>query len=157
MSAPAPAWPGFTARPLPRGIEGKWDAVKAERIADPTVGQPDPPRSVNAWVNRHVAYAADPRDRWQGPAETLRLGTGDCEDYAILKRAILLARGWPANRLALVVGHDLARRQGHALLWADGLALDCLADDPIPLADLAGLFVPQWAFGEAAWAYEATP
>jgi len=150
----APAWPGYTLRQLPRGLEAKWEAVKAERIPDPTTDQPNPPLSVNAWVNRAIAYAADPRDHWQGPIETLRRKTGDCEDYAILKRAILIARGWPASRLALVVGDDLIRRQAHALLWADGQLWDSLSDHPIMPAELAGDFIPHFAFGLAAWAYE---
>ena len=46
------------------------------------------------WVHENIAYVTDMEsqgtsNRWQTPYETLRLGTGDCEDMAILLASIL--------------------------------------------------------------------
>jgi predicted transglutaminase-like cysteine proteinase len=53
---------------------------------------------VNFDVNLTITYLGEGSvDNWQRPAETLKLGTGDCEDYAILKIAILRAYGIDAR------------------------------------------------------------
>jgi hypothetical protein len=40
------------------------------------------------WMNKYIDYKADldnfKLDDWQSPQETIRKGTGDCEDFAIL-------------------------------------------------------------------------
>lgn len=55
-------------------------------------------------------------DYWATPNETLRHMAGDCEDVAILKMALLLRLGIPADQMFLTVGYDLAFRTGHAVL-----------------------------------------
>lgn len=55
-------------------------------------------------------------DYWATPNETLRHLAGDCEDVAILKMALLLRLGVPAEQMFLTVGYDLAFRTGHAVL-----------------------------------------
>ena len=55
-------------------------------------------------------------DRWMPASETLARGRGDCEDYAIAKRALLRAAGIPDRDLYLVVLKDLTRRADHAVL-----------------------------------------
>ncbi|MCC2601889.1 transglutaminase-like cysteine peptidase [Sphingopyxis yananensis] len=55
-------------------------------------------------------------DYWATPNETLRHMAGDCEDVAILKRALLLRLGIAADQMFLTVGYDLAFRTGHAVL-----------------------------------------
>lgn len=57
---------------------------------------------VNARINRAIRYTPDEGDHWQTPVETLSLGQGDCEDYAIAKLAALLAAGWRADDVRLV-------------------------------------------------------
>jgi predicted transglutaminase-like cysteine proteinase len=44
---------------------------------------------VNRKVNKIIRYTPDNEDRWQTPQQTLALGKGDCEDYAILKMDLL--------------------------------------------------------------------
>jgi predicted transglutaminase-like cysteine proteinase len=143
-----PAWPGYKA--LPCRSEPKWDAIKADRIPDPI---PNEPVSLNGWVNQAIVYKPDRVDHWQGPAETLRLGTGDCEDLAILKRAVLLARGWPRDRLFVVIGHDLVARSDHAVLLAGETVWDCRADGLIKPAELSSVFLPRFAYGEGSWVF----
>ena len=77
--------------------------------------------AVNAYVNGRVRFVDDSvqfgvGDRWMAPSETLGRGRGDCEDYAIAKRAMLRAAGIADNDLYLVVLKDLTRRADHAVL-----------------------------------------
>ena len=77
--------------------------------------------AVNAYVNARVHFVDDSvqfgvGDRWMSPAETLGRGRGDCEDYAIAKRAMLRAAGMADKDLYLVVLRDLTRRADHAVL-----------------------------------------
>jgi len=51
--------------------------------------------ALRQWVQAHVSYRSDKEihgvsNYWQLPAETLELGTGDCEDFAIAGAAVLL-------------------------------------------------------------------
>ena len=39
---------------------------------------------IGDWIHWEIEFVADDGDYWQSPSETLRLGTGDCEDMAIL-------------------------------------------------------------------------
>ncbi|MEO6114245.1 MAG: transglutaminase-like cysteine peptidase [Sphingomicrobium sp.] len=77
--------------------------------------------AVNAYVNARVRFVDDSvqfgvGDRWMAPSETLGRGRGDCEDYAIAKRALLRVAGVADNDLYLVVLKDLTRRADHAVL-----------------------------------------
>jgi len=70
---------------------------------------------VNDLVNRAIAPVTD-RDLY-GVAEmwTYPLDRGDCEDYVLLKRRVLLERGWPASALLITVVRD-TNGDGHAVL-----------------------------------------
>ena len=68
----------------------------------------------NKVINLRIKYLADPADDWQQPSTTLARGTGDCEDYAILKMAMLAAIGFPRNKMALVLGEIAAMPQNEA-------------------------------------------
>jgi predicted transglutaminase-like cysteine proteinase len=57
-------------------------------------------------------------DVWSAPTETLAAGKGDCEDYAIVKIAVLRAAGMDAADLRLVVVRDQATNEGHAIAAA---------------------------------------
>ncbi|HEU0309754.1 MAG TPA: transglutaminase-like cysteine peptidase [Sphingomicrobium sp.] len=77
--------------------------------------------AVNSYVNARVRFVDDRvqfgvADRWMAPAETLTRGRGDCEDFALAKRAMLRAAGVPEKDLYLVVLKDLSRRADHAVL-----------------------------------------
>ncbi|MFL6739109.1 MAG: transglutaminase-like cysteine peptidase [Sphingomicrobium sp.] len=102
--------------------------------------------AVNGYVNARVRFVDDRiqfgvADRWQMPSETLSHGRGDCEDFAIAKRAMLRAAGVPERDLYLVVLKDLSRRADHAVLVvrAGGrfLVLDNGTDRIVDSADVA--------------------
>jgi hypothetical protein len=100
-------------------------------------------RGWNGHVNDTVRYLAEAPgvDIWQTPAVTLTRRTGDCEDIAILKYALLAASGVPEQCLRIVVGQikSIAGNQDHAwlALFRDGAwqALDCKFDPVIAVAD----------------------
>lgn len=61
------------------------------------------------WVASHISYRYDKDvhsvdNYWQLPSETLALGTGDCEDFAILLCSLLRAYGVPADQVYVAVG-----------------------------------------------------
>ncbi|MBN9671089.1 transglutaminase-like cysteine peptidase [Roseibium aggregatum] len=76
---------------------------------------------VNYMVNRLVAYRQDGRlwqkpEYWASPAETLERRAGDCEDYAILKYALLRDLGIADEDMRIVVLRDTAAKRHHAVL-----------------------------------------
>jgi predicted transglutaminase-like cysteine proteinase len=71
---------------------------------------------INRQVNRTIEPLSDidhwgVLDQWDYPAD----GKGDCEDYALLKRKILLEQGFPRQALLVTVVRD-QRGEGHAVL-----------------------------------------
>ncbi|WP_182911949.1 transglutaminase-like cysteine peptidase [Sphingomonas cavernae] len=109
---------------------------------------------VNSWVNHRVAYvdeASRRGDHWSLPSETLLRGRGDCEDYALAKRAMLLALGVDARSLFLVVVRDLVRRRDHAILVVPGdrgaVILDNASNRILSATDAAG-YRPIFSFAD---------
>lgn len=76
---------------------------------------------VNSLVNQFLIYEEDDvqynqLDYWATASQTLQSGRGDCEDFAILKYALLRKLGIPAESLSLVVLKDNDRGLYHAVL-----------------------------------------
>ncbi len=60
------------------------------------------------WVRENIAYASDDEgDYWQSTQETLDMGTGDCEDQAILLSSVITALGGSA-RVNIIENHAFA-------------------------------------------------
>ena len=85
---------------------------------------------VNRRVNATIQPATD--EELYGITEhwTLPVDRGDCEDYALLKRQILLQRGWPSSALLLTVVRD-ERGDGHAVLTARTTQGDYILDNKV--------------------------
>ncbi len=71
---------------------------------------------VNKWVNETVKPLSDldhwgVAERWSYPDD----GYGDCEDYVLLKRRMLIQAGWPREALLVTVVRD-ANDDAHAVL-----------------------------------------
>lgn len=71
---------------------------------------------INRWVNSTIAAKSDQEqwgvvDRWDYPSS----GQGDCEDYVLLKRRLLIQEGFSASALLVTVVRD-ERGDGHAVL-----------------------------------------
>jgi predicted transglutaminase-like cysteine proteinase len=71
---------------------------------------------VDKWVNKMIVAVSDMDhwgvlDQWDYPAD----GKGDCEDYALLKRKLLIEEGFPRQALLMTVVKD-TQNDGHAIL-----------------------------------------
>ena len=71
---------------------------------------------VNKWVNESIKPVTDLEhwgvvERWNYPDD----GKGDCEDYVLLKRRMLIKAGWPREALLITVVRD-KKGDGHAVL-----------------------------------------
>ena len=71
---------------------------------------------VNNWVNANIKPLTDQDhwgvvERWNYPDD----GYGDCEDYVLLKRKMLMRAGWPREALLITVVRD-KNGEGHAVL-----------------------------------------
>lgn len=78
---------------------------------------------VNDFVNRTISYVQDVRDEWQSPNETLSKKTGDCEDFALLKYAILKNR-FPNTKLAYSMILIGGKAEPHVVVLLDNKVLD---------------------------------
>lgn len=77
--------------------------------------------AVNRFANRVIRYTEDSKnfqksDYWATPAQSLRGGRGDCEDYVLLKYETLLSLGFAKQDLRIVVVTDQRKNIGHAVL-----------------------------------------
>ncbi len=72
---------------------------------------------INRTVNKSVEPATDLEVYGVNELWTLPENKGDCEDFALLKRRVLMERGWPASALLLTVVRD-EKNEGHAILTA---------------------------------------
>ncbi len=82
-------------------------------------------------------------------------GRGDCEDYVLLKRRMLMDRGWPQSALLITVVRD-QRGDGHAVLTvrtSDGdFVLDNVRDEVLPWYQTGYRFVRRQSPGNPmAW------
>jgi predicted transglutaminase-like cysteine proteinase len=72
--------------------------------------------SVNRYVNESIKPMTDLEhwgtiEKWSYPDD----GYGDCEDYVLQKRRLLLRAGWPREALLITVVRD-RKDEGHAVL-----------------------------------------
>lgn len=100
-------------------------------------------------INRQVNAAIQPEtdmdhwgvvDRWDYPMD----GKGDCEDYALLKRKILMSAGYPRQALLMTVVKD-HEGEGHAILTVKTnrgeYVLDNLDDKVVAWSDTGYMFI----------------
>jgi predicted transglutaminase-like cysteine proteinase len=71
---------------------------------------------INKWANENVKPMTDMDhwgvvEKWSYPDD----GYGDCEDYALLKRRMLIEAGWPREALLMTVVRE-KNGNGHAVL-----------------------------------------
>ncbi len=102
-------------------------------------------KRINVAVNTSVKPMTDMDhwgvvERWNYPDD----GYGDCEDYALQKRKLLMAAGWPREALLMTVVRD-QNGNGHAILTAKTdrgeYILDNQTNDVLLWADTGYRFV----------------
>ena len=120
--------PGFVAfcRQNPSECEANSSSVKPVASSPPRLSDLE---EVNRWVNQSITPQTDfdhygVQEYWTMPID----GKGDCEDYALLKRHMLMQRGWPSGALLITVVMD-ENREGHAVLTARMQAGDLILDN----------------------------
>lgn len=143
---------GETARP-PIG----WVQFCAERPAECRVERSEPRDvqlnkavmqelvRVNRYVNEKIKPMTDLEqygaiEKWTYPDS----GYGDCEDYVLLKRKLLMELGWPREALLITVVRD-KKGDGHSVLTVrtdkGEFILDNQVEEIMPWADTGYRFV----------------
>lgn len=87
---------------------------------------------VNKYVNDTVRPITDAEhwgtiEKWSYPSD----GYGDCEDYALQKRKMLIDAGWPQESLLITVVRD-RNNEGHAVLTVTTDKGEFILDNEIP-------------------------
>jgi predicted transglutaminase-like cysteine proteinase len=101
------------------GQESRFDA-SVERIKELD--------DVNREVNKQIAPATDLEVYGVNEYWTIPRTRGDCEDYALLKRHNLIAKGWPVSAMLMTVVRD-EKGEGHAVLTARTVQGDFILDN----------------------------
>jgi predicted transglutaminase-like cysteine proteinase len=100
---------------------------------------------INLWANTNIKPITDMEhwgvvERWNYPDD----GYGDCEDYVLLKRRMLMQAGWPREALLITVVRD-TKGDGHAVLTVKTdkgeFVLDNQTDDILLWSDTEYRFV----------------
>lgn len=152
MNQPPPDVCGFV--PLPCPMDPRWLDVKDAPAPDVEIRGAPISVAVNEWVNHHLDYELDSDDEWTEPVATLERGYGDCEDFSLLKRALLLPH-IPTEEMFMLIADDIITRQRHAMLLVnDGewRMLDNRSDMVWPVAKMQD-YLPIIALGEDAWTF----
>lgn len=111
---------------------------------------------VNRFFNAKLRFRDDRElwhqtDYWATPVQALRIGAGDCEDFAIAKYFSLRQLGVPSEKLRITYVKALTRNQAHMVLTfyasssAEPWVLDNLIDDIRPASQRKDL-LPVYAF-----------
>ncbi len=117
-------------------------------LAGCTLDPQDDYQWVNEWVHDTIETVADDeRNEFQSPNQTMALGTGDCEDFALL----MLWRVWDVYwvRGEMVIVSKAGTEILHAIVRIDGIYYDPTTGrqpdvDPDDIIDV-------WTYGQARW------
>ena len=155
----------------------RWAAVEGARLSGdfkvPAMKVDSPLVAVNKLLNDLIRYRPDDFDKWEEPDKTWEEGYGDCEDIAILKRALLLKAGVKDEKIWFVIARSKFGGQDHALLlvewcghhyWVDntnggsiGLTTDGGGADQghgVSRVTHNDYYIPRFAYqGEQVWTY----
>jgi predicted transglutaminase-like cysteine proteinase len=138
VTLPARANPGPVAS-APYGWVDFCERYYGECLAEP-VPAADANLSTGMWhdieqINKSINTAIEPvsdldhwgvTDQWDLPID----GKGDCEDYALLKRKLLIAAGVPRQALLMTVVRD-ENGDGHAVLTLKSTRGDYILDNKV--------------------------
>ena len=84
------------------------------------------PEDLSQWLSSNFRYVMEIPDHWQNAGETLNLRTGDCEDFAVLSKA-LLDRIGIASEIVIVEFRGL--QVTHAMCaWQDAHCVNLMSN-----------------------------
>lgn len=111
----------------PRYCTGTWKGDDRYEATPQRLSELD---EINRLVNAAIQPVTDIDAYGVEEFWTLPTTEGDCEDYALLKRQMLIERGWPQSALLLTVVRD-EQGDGHAVLTARTTHGDFILDNKI--------------------------
>jgi predicted transglutaminase-like cysteine proteinase len=131
---------------------------RAEQLTDASLELLD---RVNREVNARIEPESDTEQFGQVEVWSIPVKAGDCEDYVLLKRKLLIEAGLPESALLITVVRD-RQGEGHAVLTAvtsrGDLVLDNQNDRILPWNLTGYRFVKrQSALNENAWVLLGDP
>lgn len=142
--------------PIPCRVDPRWEQVRGAKVS---IQLTRDPVDITWYVHGAVRYQADRLgDVWAAPAETLSRGYGDCEDIALLKRAIFITNGGYEFECVFLLVWDQIARQDHALLAVTSeefgwVILDSRTPKVLPKHKVAD-YTPRFAYsGAQGWVY----
>jgi predicted transglutaminase-like cysteine proteinase len=105
-------------------------------------------RVVNATINTMISYRSDAlnwnvEERWVLPLSSEGVSYGDCEDFALEKRAALLEAGVPADRMRMATAWSPGTGE-HAVLILRLAAGDYVLDNTTPHIFTVGQTRYEW-------------
>lgn len=136
----------------------RWNRVHRHRLTRKLAISATMPllSACDAATKELIDYRPDNADRWEWPDVTLERGHGDCEDFAIMTRALLIQNGIADDRIFFLIARDLIARADHAMLLVEGPDHVWLLDSQSPpmLAKDAKNYAPRFAYwGARCWLY----
>lgn len=109
----------------PRYCNGNWTVSERFAATPERLSELD---EINRYVNSAITPVTDMDAYGVEEYWTLPSNEGDCEDFALLKREMLILRGWPESALLLTVVRD-EQGDGHAVLTARTTQGDFILDN----------------------------
>jgi predicted transglutaminase-like cysteine proteinase len=85
---------------------------------------------VNRKINTRIQPVTDMKLYGREEYWTLPIKRGDCEDYVVLKRRVLMQAGWPSSALLITVVLD-EQGAGHAVLTVRTQQADFVLDNKV--------------------------
>lgn len=92
-------------------------ATTVEKPLNVQTAEPSTPLEVYSWINSHIRYQADAtaEDEFRPAEQTLALGYGDCDDFAVLADALLKKHGYNSKVVTVYT-----KTEGHSVcVWQD--------------------------------------
>ncbi len=136
--------------PIRVKMRPRWMAARAPLCAAPRLSSPS---EIDQWVNSHIRYRPDEGDVWATAAQTHSRRYGDCEDIALLKRAMLLKAGVAEREIFFIIARDTLARRDHAVILTRGRVLDSFNSLSLPMEQVSN-YSPIFAFsGDNCWTF----
>jgi len=85
--------------------------------------------TINSGINQAISPKSD-KTAMGGDEWALAPRAGDCEDYALTKRHVLITKGWPARNLRLAITYT-SFGEGHLVLVVKTNAGDLVLDNRV--------------------------